>query len=252
MKEKKIYDLKILYVEDEVDTLKPMERFLRRRFSSVIIAKDGENGWNLFKENRPDLIITDLLIPEFSGIDLIKKIRETGYSNPIIVTSALQDPVTIVHAVDFGISKYIIKPINMAELDTVLEKISTEVLEQQKITINLTYPQKKECEASLKHFISNLLKQRTGKGPKDIKVTIGSDKIDIYCIEVRTTLEDTLFEDGKNEKLIEQSRWLLYQILRNRIDAETSAIVGTRVGISDVSIDVMANRENITLSCMNL
>ena len=138
---------------------------------SVTTANEGEEGWRKFNELHPDLIITDLLMPGCSGIDLIRKIREAGYMNPIVITSALQDVDSIIKTVDLGISKYIIKPINMTELDADLKKLAPKLWPDKRNP--LTFPLlRRRNEAAIRHIMSNILKKHSGKGPKDVKVLL--------------------------------------------------------------------------------
>jgi len=246
MENKTVFNLKVLYVEDESDTMEPMKRFLERRFSAVATAADGEDGWKKFNDIQPDLVITDLLMPEFSGVELIKRIRETGYAKPIIITSALQDVETIVRTVDYGINKYIIKPVNLSELDHMLEKLGQEAQEHRRKHFSMSFSEKKDCEAKLRLLISNLIKQYTGKGPKDVKVLIGSDRIQARCINVRTVLENTLYQNGNNIALIEQNRRLLYQILKTALEECVSEAVGSPVRLSEIEIDSKTDSEKIT------
>ena len=84
MEHKGIINLRLLYIEDEDDTLEPMTRFLQRRFSKVVTAKDGNEGLRKFNEYHPDIIITDLLLPENGGIDLIENIVYKGSEQEVI------------------------------------------------------------------------------------------------------------------------------------------------------------------------
>ena len=237
MEYKVIYNLRVLYVEDEDDTLDPMSRFLQRRFSKTVTAKNGEEGWKKFNEYHPDIIITDLLLPEYGGIEMIEKIRKTGYSNPIIITSALQDVSSIVKTFDLGISKYIIKPIDMDVLDAALERYVHEVISKNRPIFNLPIPEKKKCELNISRIISSILKKYTGKGPKDVKVFIGTDQIEITCMNVLTLYEITLLQSGKNAALVEQNRRLFYQILRKEIEIIISQQINVNVTVKDISID---------------
>lgn len=248
MKDKVVLNLRVLYIEDEIDTLEPMLRFLRRRFASVATASEGEEGLRKFHEVHPDLIISDLLMPGCSGIDLIKKIRESGYKNPIIITSALQDATSIIKTVDLGISKYIIKPINMVELDSDLEKIGAEIIAKQDKSFDLSIIQKKEYEAAIRHSMSNILKKYSGKGPKDVKVFIGSNRIEVTCLSVRTIFEETMYQNGKNIAMVEQGRRLFYQILKPEIEKDISQLIGTQLAISEIAVNAAMDADIIKLN----
>ena len=236
-----VYNLRLLYVEDEDDTMKPMMRFLQRRFSKVVAAKNGNEGFKKFLEYHPDLIITDLLLPDFGGIDMIEKIRKSGYTNPIIITSALKDIGSIVKTVDLGISKYIIKPVDLDELDVALQRFSREVMSKYTKVFEISSEDKKECEASIKRNLSNILKKYSGKGPTDVKVFIRTDQIEITLLNALTLLELTLLQSDKNAGLVEHSRRIFYQMIRGEIEKAVSQDVGMAVSIKEISIDSGSN-----------
>ena len=236
-----MFNLRLLYVEDEDDTMKPMLRFLQRRFSKVIAAKDGNEGLKKFFEYHPDLIITDLILPDFGGIDMIEEIRKTGYANPIMITSALKDISSIVKTVDLGISKYIIKPVDLDELDASLQRFGREIMSKYTQVFNLSAADKKEHEANIKRDLSNLLKRLSGKGPTDVKVFIRADQIEITLLNALTLLELTLLESDKNTGLVELNRRIFYQMIRSEIERAVSQDVGMAVTIKEISIDSGSN-----------
>jgi len=235
------YNLRLLYVEDEEDTMKPMMRFLQRRFSKVISAKDGNEGFQRFIEYHPDLIITDLLLPDFGGIDMIEKIRKSGYTNPIIITSALKDISSIVKTVDLGISKYIIKPVDLDEMDVALQRFGREVMSKQAKVFDIPSEDKRECEANIKRNLSNILKKYSGKGPTDVKVFIRADQIEITFLNALTIFELTLLQSDKNAGLVEHSRRIFYQMIRGEMETAVSREVRMAVSVKEISIDSGSN-----------
>lgn len=242
-----IYNLRLLYVEDEDDTMKPMLRFLQRRFSKVVAAKNGNEGFKKFLEYHPDLIITDLLLPDFGGIEMIEKIRKSGYINPIIITSALQDISSIVKTVDLGISKYIIKPVDLDEMDVALQRFSREIMSKHAKVFEISSEDKKEREASIKRDLSNILKKYSGKGPTDVKVFIRTDQIEITLLNAVTLLELTLLGSDKNAGLVEHSRRIFYQMIRSEIERAVTRDVGMAVSIKEISIDSGSNIDILRL-----
>lgn len=81
-------DLKILYVEDESVTRMAVTRVLQKRVSEVITAKNGKEGFELFQEHCPDIVLTDLQMPVMDGWELVLAIRKINKEVPIIVISA--------------------------------------------------------------------------------------------------------------------------------------------------------------------
>ena len=241
------YNLRLLYVEDEDDTLKPMIRFLQRRFSKVVAAKNGNEGYKKFLEYHPDIIITDLLLPDYGGIDMIEKIRKSGYTNPIIITSALKDISSIVKTVDLGISKYIIKPVDLDEMDASLHRFSREVLSKRLKVFDIPSEDRKEYEANIKRDLSNILKKYSGKGPTDVKVFIRTDQIEITFLNALTLFELTLLRSDKNAGLVEHNRQIFFQMIRGEVERAVSLAVRIPVSIKEITIDSGSNIDIIHL-----
>jgi DNA-binding NtrC family response regulator len=79
--------LNILIVEDGEDIRNIMLATFNKLFKNVAIAVDGEEGLAKFQENRPDIIISDIRMPNMSGNEMIEKIKELDSSIPVIVVS---------------------------------------------------------------------------------------------------------------------------------------------------------------------
>lgn len=106
---------KILVVDDEYQITRVLKRSLQAHRYDVRCASDGESALDLFNDFRPDLIITDLQMPEMDGIELCREIRKTS-DVPIIVLSVKGEEKTKVSALDAGADDYITKPFGMEEL----------------------------------------------------------------------------------------------------------------------------------------
>jgi len=103
-------DKKVLLVEDDKDYL----WLLRQNFDSegipVIYALDGEQGLEMAKKEKPDLIVVDILMPKMDGIEMAKKIKENGINAQIIFLTNLKDEAHISQAVEaLDETDYIIK-----------------------------------------------------------------------------------------------------------------------------------------------
>ena len=85
-----MHSRRILIVEDDLDMQEVFQRFLKRKGFSVIVASNGHEGLYLAEAGRPDLIVTDIRMPELDGISLIKEWRsQAEFDNtPIIAITA--------------------------------------------------------------------------------------------------------------------------------------------------------------------
>lgn len=108
--------LSVLYVEDEQLVREEVARFLRRRFSRVDEAANGEEGFSLFMKNNYDIIITDIKMPVMDGLAMAEKIRQESGGMPIVIVTAFTDTDYFLKAIELGIDGYVKKPINTEQL----------------------------------------------------------------------------------------------------------------------------------------
>ncbi|UCS92520.1 response regulator [Echinicola marina] len=107
----------ILVIEDDLLILKMVEFRLKKEGHKVILAEDGNEGVKALEENTPDLIITDIMVPFKSGIEIIEFARAKYPECPIIVLSALgEEEGTVMEAFNLGVSDFVPKPFNPNEL----------------------------------------------------------------------------------------------------------------------------------------
>ncbi len=116
-------NLKLLYVEDNVDAREMTTMILEDFFDTIIVAKDGEDGYQKFKENDVDLIITDINMPKMNGIVMSEKIRALDSEVPIIVLSAHNEDNFFLESIKIGINGYLLKPIDIEQLSTVILRV---------------------------------------------------------------------------------------------------------------------------------
>ncbi len=104
----------VLYVEDEAFIRSNVEACLKY-FFNVIVAKDGQDGLKRFVNEKIDLIITDINMPNKNGLDMLDAIKLIDPSIPCIVTSAY-DIEIVNKAKNLGVCHYITKPFDIKDL----------------------------------------------------------------------------------------------------------------------------------------
>ncbi|HEA69365.1 MAG TPA: response regulator [Desulfobacterales bacterium] len=104
--------MKILIVDDEGVSRTKMDVIVRGTGHETIIAKDGLEGWEIWKHQRQRIVITDWVMPKMDGLELCRKIRENEGSQYtfLIVVTAKQDMRSIITAMDAGADGFISKP----------------------------------------------------------------------------------------------------------------------------------------------
>ena len=106
----------ILVVEDDRSILRGLKDNLELESHHVITAMDGESGYRLVTEEKPDLILLDLMLPKMSGYELCRKLREIGLTTPILMLTARGEEADCVLGLDIGADDYVTKPFSIREL----------------------------------------------------------------------------------------------------------------------------------------
>ncbi|RUM43656.1 MAG: DNA-binding response regulator [Hydrogenimonas sp.] len=128
----KLAHLNVLLIEDETRLAELLKTAIGDYFSTFEVAHDGIAGLDAFRALRPDIVITDITMPNMTGLELAEKIKKEKSDVPIIILSAYSDKEKLLGAIDVGVVKYFIKPFDPEELlsylCTLVEKIKKESL----------------------------------------------------------------------------------------------------------------------------
>lgn len=158
---------KILIVEDEEMIRLGVIAFLTARGYEVKGASDGKEGLMLFKENQFDVVLLDIMLPQMSGIQLLKEIRKNS-DVPILMLTALSDENTQLESFDALADDYINKPFSLSVLEKRIEVVLRrkppvhDCWHYQNITVDFTsytaYDQDQDQELDIKPKELQLLK----------------------------------------------------------------------------------------------
>jgi two-component system OmpR family response regulator len=107
--------VKILIIEDEPQIAKHIASFFQREGWQAITAYDGEQGLRKAKEEKPDLIILDLMLPKLPGLEVFKSIRLFS-DVPVIMLTAKAEEIDKLLGLELGADDYLTKPFSLAEL----------------------------------------------------------------------------------------------------------------------------------------
>ncbi len=105
----------VLIVEDHSRVALLIQSYLKRDGYKTLLAYDGIEAVKSFKKNRPDLLILDVMLPGLSGLDIVKKVRETS-SVPIIMLTAKSEEKDKLKGLKLGADDYIVKPFSPNEM----------------------------------------------------------------------------------------------------------------------------------------
>jgi signal transduction histidine kinase/class 3 adenylate cyclase/response regulator of citrate/malate metabolism len=152
---------RVLVVDDNPDLRAYVSRILWQEGYQVLTAHNGDEGFRITQESRPQLIVTDLMMPVVSGLDLIHLIRgsEELKGTPIILLTAKADEATRIEGTEKGADAYLSKPFNDRELlAEVRNLLALKANEQRVIELN-TYL----TESVLRRFLPPAMVQKAAK-----------------------------------------------------------------------------------------
>jgi len=107
---------KILIVEDDPGILLSLKDEFESEGYTVSIAEDGEKGLEIAKQQRPDLIILDIMLPVIDGYEVCKRLRMEGDTTPIIMLTVKDKEIDRVLGLELGADDYVTKPFSLREL----------------------------------------------------------------------------------------------------------------------------------------
>ena len=237
--------MKVLYVEDDEEAREELTDVLRRRVGKVIVAENGRSGLEAYDEYLPDIIIADFYMPEMDGIEMLARIRENGGDPAAIVVSAVNDVDIILSAIDVGIDKYILKPVNVRELLDAMEEQARMIYDRKKMSSAALPENRKKVEDEIKREFAAMLKTMTGKGPRNVSVFMNGDTIELGANEVLTVFEKNLLDNFQNIAIIKYVRELFFSIKAKDICDMIMRISGREVKLTDIRINVENDRNNL-------
>ncbi|HEX8515424.1 MAG TPA: response regulator [Bacteroidia bacterium] len=121
---------KILIIDDEPDILEFLSYNFRKHNFKVTIASNGLEGIDKIKSERPDVIISDILMPEMDGIEMCRAIRKTEFKDiPFIFLTAVSDDYKVLYAMTSGADQFASKPIRFEYL----LKMVTDLLVEEEV-----------------------------------------------------------------------------------------------------------------------
>ena len=114
----------LLFVEDDPGTQEQIGIMLKDEVKNIYQAYDGATGLKIYKNKKPDIILTDINIPILSGLDMAEKIKKIDKDQPLLMMSAFDEKDILLNAINIGIDGFIVKPVEMTQLNHRLNQIA--------------------------------------------------------------------------------------------------------------------------------
>jgi len=173
-------------VEDELPVLKILSDILKLSpyVNLIFTAEDGEKALNIYKSNKIDVIITDVLMPKITGLELLKKIKEINSEANIIVISAYGNTENLREAIRNGAYDYIFKPFSVDEIlfsvSKIIEKLKL-IEERKKYVSSLENVVKKTRIDIENHFFDSLKAILNTMEVRDKSILLHCQNVSIYA-----------------------------------------------------------------------
>ena len=126
----------VLLVEDEIhewDNIRNSCIWSDSEFTLIACAANGEDGWEILKREKIDIVVTDITMPAMDGLELSSRIRQSMPNIKIIIISGFGDFQYARQALSLGVSEYLLKPVNPPDLLDALQKAAVKLKEEMQI-----------------------------------------------------------------------------------------------------------------------
>lgn len=107
--------MKLLIIDDEPTILETVEMRMRKEGYTTFTADSAEEGMRLYRRAKPDLVVLDIMLPNRSGFDFLRAIRQEN-ATPVIMLSARAEDNDRIRGLELGADDYVTKPFNLSEL----------------------------------------------------------------------------------------------------------------------------------------
>jgi len=137
----------VLCVEDDGPTLKALVRILSARFEQVLVARDGVEGLDIFRQHHLSLVITDIKMPRMDGIAMAREMRALNPATKIIVITSYGSQDLLLAAIETGVTEYIMKPLSAERVYAAVDKCLRVILLEHQV---------REANAQTQHVLESI------------------------------------------------------------------------------------------------
>ncbi len=201
-----LLDVRILLVEDVEVSRCFLASYLSRHCRRIFAAADGVEGLRLFEQHRPDIIITDICMPNMDGLTMSRAIRTLDSEVPIILLTGHSDVEFLRLSIELQALQYLIKPVVLEKLTDALRLATDKVMARRHFKHSLdqllnTVQQFQIEQQSLSNYVTLLLGDDHHAAVKSL--CLGKDAIsgDFFCIEQAANVLYVMLCDGMGHGL---------------------------------------------------
>ena len=115
--------MKILIVDDELQVAKVLAESVQLQGHEAFVAGSGQEGLALLDQKRPDVVLLDIVMPRMSGLEVLRRIRQTHPALPVIVITGHASALQIEEARRLGATDCVVKPFTLKQLNQALANL---------------------------------------------------------------------------------------------------------------------------------
>ena len=199
--------IKVLLVEDETSLAMILSDTLEAQGFEMRTAHDGEEGLRMFYEQKPDVLVADVMMPKMDGFEMVRHIRKTDKRTPVLFLTARSAVNDVVEGFELGGNDYLKKPFAIQELIVRIKSLCQRA--------NLETEEAEEVKSEELRMRNSMVSDNKGeKDNTDSYLMIGRYRLN--------TIEQTLQHDDKEVELSHRETEILRMLVENRNDVVES------------------------------
>ncbi len=218
---------RVLIVDDEAEIIRRLERVLTKEGFEVFTASDGREGFETFKKELPDLVVTDVAMPEMNGIELLRRIKALSPQTEVIIVTGHGDYNTAIQVLREDALDYIKKPLDLNDLLVAVGRYheKTGHLNHENATpVVLLLDDEEDARQSMTRYLKK-------EGYEVFSGSDGQEGLDIFNRErIDVVVTDVMMPNMDGLTLLEEIK---------KYPGETAVILITGFGNEDMVIQAM-------------
>lgn len=238
--------IKLLLVENDAVIRSIYQQVLQKIVSKILVANNGEKGFDLFKQEKPDLILTDIRMPLMNGLDMIKKIRQEDKSIRIIIISAYSESRYFINAIELGVKGFLSKPIKNDHLQKVIQEQINDILLEKNLNKaekrRIAAEQEREKSDKILNSLSEITATIFQQGLNDASIDYGIKQLGEATLSTRVIIIKFEIENNHKVALI-KNIWRLnddkrkyIRLPRNKIEMKSGMLDNWQRGMENNNI----------------
>lgn len=176
------YNISVLLVEDDRLSLVIYSEFIKKIVNVVYTATDGREGIEIFADKRPDVIITDIMMPGMDGLEMIREIKKIDPKVKVVMISGHSEADYFIRSIDLGVDGYLLKPIDNVRLEGKISELGENIMMAKKVEDMM------EELKTLNLELEEKVKERTVRLSNEIKE---KEKAELALIKAKEKAEES-------------------------------------------------------------